>query len=252
LGARADTTETDWKVLDELNLEYSKTIFSFCYQLNIPLIYASSAATYGNGELGYSDNLLPEQLKPLNLYAESKNQFDDWVLGQVIDEETPPMWQGLKFFNVYGAGESHKGRMASMVWHAYEQIRTSGKVRLFRSHHPDFADGEQSRDFVHVSDVCAVIHHFCTQYQAPSGLFNLGTGKSRTFLSLVQAVFKNMNLPEQIEWVDTPADIRDKYQYFTEADIAKLRKAGYKNPFLTLEAGVETYIKQLASTKPQP
>jgi ADP-L-glycero-D-manno-heptose 6-epimerase len=242
LGARTDTTEFNYELLWELNTNYSKKLWEKCVKYQIPVVYASSAATYGAGELGYKDDesVIP-QLKPLNPYGESKNEFDQWVLEQ---QEQPFFWAGLKFFNVYGWGEHHKGRMASVIWHAYHQIKQTSKMRLFRSHNPDFNDGEQMRDFVFVEDVAAVclwlMHH-----RKNSGIYNLGSGKARTFKALVTAVFTNLELPVDIEFIDTPADIRDKYQYFTEADMSKLRRIGYDQSFTELEDGVAHYVKRL-------
>ena len=239
IGARTDTTETNWTVLNELNLTYSQQVWEKCALYKIPLIYASSAATYGLGEYGYKDeHAVVEQLKPLNLYGISKNDFDKWVLKQ---NEKPPFWAGLKFFNVYGPNEYHKKRMASVIFHAYNQINESGKVRLFRSHHPDYKNGEQLRDFVYVKDVVNVIA-FLMQQQPQSGIYNLGTGKARSFLDLTKATFKAMNKTENIEFVDTPIDIRDKYQYFTQADMEKLIRVGYTTPFTSLEEGVTDYV----------
>lgn len=240
LGARTDTTEFDKSVFDHLNLNYSKMVWSSCVKHGLPLIYASSAATYGMGELGYADDhALVDKLKPLNPYGESKNDFDKWALAQ---ESQPRNWIGLKFFNVYGPNEYHKGRMASVVFHAFNQIKNNGKVKLFRSHRPDFADGMQLRDFIYVKDVVDVIY-FLMYHQPQSGLYNLGTGRARAFLHLAEATFAALRLPSNIEFIDTPADIRDKYQYFTEAPMEKLRKAGYKLPFRTLEEGVEEYVQ---------
>ncbi|AHM62449.1 ADP-L-glycero-D-manno-heptose-6-epimerase [Flammeovirgaceae bacterium 311] len=242
LGARTDTTEFNYELLWELNTNYSKKLWEKCVQYQIPLVYASSAATYGAGELGYKDDesIIP-QLKPLNPYGESKNEFDQWVLEQ---QEQPFFWAGLKFFNVYGWGEHHKGRMASVIWHAFKQIKETQKMRLFRSHHPDFKDGEQMRDFVFVEDVADVclwlMHH-----RKNSGIYNLGSGKARTFKDLVTAVFTNLQLPVAIEFIDTPADIRDKYQYFTEADMSKIRSIGYDKAFTELEDGVAQYVQRL-------
>jgi ADP-L-glycero-D-manno-heptose 6-epimerase len=241
LGARTDTTEADRSVFDRLNLNYSKSVWNTCARHKLPLIYASSAATYGLGENGYSDvHSLVEKLIPLNLYGESKNNFDRWVLSQ---EDTPPFWAGMKFFNVYGPNEYHKGRMASVIFHAYHQIRTTGHVKLFRSHQPAYKDGGQLRDFIYVRDVVDVLF-FMMKKRVQSGLYNLGTGKARTFLDLARAVFRALDLPEDIEYIDTPADIRDKYQYFTEAGMGKLRAAGYDEPFYTLEEGVEEYVME--------
>jgi ADP-L-glycero-D-manno-heptose 6-epimerase len=239
LGARTDTTEFDRDLLRSLNTEYSKEIWKRCVSYQIPLVYASSAATYGLGELGYKDDeALAFKLSPLNPYGESKNEFDKWAIQQ---EEKPFFWAGLKFFNVYGPGEQHKGRMASVIWHAYNQIQATEKMKLFRSHRPEFKDGEQQRDFIYVEDVCNVclwlLHH-----RQNSGIYNLGTGEARSFNDLARAVFSALGKEPKIEYIDTPADIRDKYQYFTEADMSKLRSIGYQEPFTGLEAGVREYV----------
>jgi ADP-L-glycero-D-manno-heptose 6-epimerase len=240
LGARTDTTEFNREILNELNFEYSKKVFNACVEYGISLIYASSAATYGLGELGYNDDHeVIYKLKPLNPYGESKNEFDKWVLQQ---PRKPYFWAGLKFFNIYGPNEYHKGRMASVIFHAYNQIKAGGKMKLFRSHNPDYKDGEQLRDFVYVKDLTDVIYFFM-HYRKDSGLYNLGTGKARSFLDLVKNTFKAMGVPENIEFIDTPIDIRDKYQYFTEANMAKLRSIGYAKPFTSLEDGVNDYVK---------
>lgn len=241
IGARTDTTEYNYSVLNHLNVEYSKKIWQKCIDYQIPLVYASSAATYGLGELGYDDNesLIPH-LKPLNPYGESKNDFDIWALEQ---ERKPFFWAGLKFFNVYGPNEYHKGRMASVVLHAYNQICQSDQMRLFRSHNPNFADGEQMRDFIYVKDVVSVCL-FLMHHRRNSGIYNLGSGKARTFLELTQATFAALDQKPQIDFIDTPADIRDKYQYFTQANMAKLRSIGYDQPFCTLEEGVTDYVRQ--------
>jgi ADP-L-glycero-D-manno-heptose 6-epimerase len=240
LGARTNTAEFDWSVFEKLNLSYSKQIWMACCKFSIPLIYASSAATYGNGELGYNDDHgIVSQLKPLNPYGVSKNEFDKWALAQM---GTPPFWSGLKFFNVYGPNEYHKGRMASVILHSFKQIRETGKMKLFRSHKTGIPDGGQSRDFVYVKDLTRVIHWLYLN-QPESGLYNLGTGKARTFLDLTKATFHAMGLKPDIEFIDTPLDIRDKYQYFTEARMTKLRDAGYSDTFYSLEEGVEDYVK---------
>ncbi|HRZ42004.1 MAG TPA: ADP-glyceromanno-heptose 6-epimerase [Bacteroidales bacterium] len=240
LGARTDTTETDTDLLNRLNLFYSQAIFMRCAGYGIPLVYASSAAVYGDGSLGYSDShgKVPFY-QPLNAYGVSKNEFDKWVMYQV---QTPPFWAGVRFFNVYGPNEYHKGRMASVVLHAFRQIEHQGMVKLFRSHRPDFSDGEQLRDFVYVKDVVSVLHFLMT-YRPSNGIYNLGTGKARSFNSLVQSVFNACGRTPQIEYIDTPEDIRDKYQYFTEADMDKLLKTGYSTPFHSLEEGVYDYVK---------
>lgn len=239
IGARTDTTEFDMAVFEELNIGYSKKMWAACARFNIPLVYASSAATYGMGEHGYYDNHeVVEQLKPLNPYGVSKNEFDKWALQQT---KTPPFWAGMKFFNVYGPNEYHKSRMASVIFHALRQIRETGQVKLFRSHHPDFEDGKQLRDFVYVKDVVKVLQ-FMREHQPESGLYNLGTGKARTFLDLAKATFAALEIDPKINFVDTPLDIRDKYQYFTEARMVKLMDAGYNQGFYSLEDGVSDYV----------
>lgn len=240
LGARTDTTEFDVELFDRLNLNYSKSVWKVCAEYAIPLVYASSAATYGLGEFGYHDRHdLLEQLKPLNPYGESKNEFDKWALKQ---EKQPFFWAGLKFFNVYGPNEYHKGRMASVILHAYRQINETGAMKLFRSHNPEYADGEQMRDFIYVKDVVDVCY-FLMHHRKNNGIYNLGSGSARSFIDLVKAVFHNMEKEPSISFIDTPADIRDTYQYFTEADMSKLKSIGYETPFTTLEDGVAEYVK---------
>ncbi|MCC6577046.1 MAG: ADP-glyceromanno-heptose 6-epimerase [Flavobacteriales bacterium] len=241
LGARTDTTLFDKAVFDELNVRYSQRMWEACVKYGIPLVYASSAATYGGGEHGYNDadDTLPYKLHPLNPYGESKNEFDKWALQQ---EKKPFFWAGLKFFNVFGPNEYHKGRMASVVFHAFNQIQASGGMKLFRSHRPDYKDGEQLRDFVYVKDLCQVCM-FLMEHRKDSGLYNLGSGRARTFLDLARATFAAMGKPESITFVDTPADIRDKYQYHTEADMRKLERIGYARPFTSLEDGVTEYVQ---------
>lgn len=240
IGARTDTAEFDMKVFDQLNINYSKAIWEACTKYQIPLIYASSAATYGLGEYGYSDDhSIIEKLKPLNPYGESKNIFDQWALSQT---ETPPFWAGIKFFNVYGPNEYHKGRMASVIIHAYKQILETDKVKLFRSHNPEYKDGEQLRDFIYVKDLVNVLC-FLKEHGKESGIYNLGTGVARSFLDLAKATFKALDKEPVIEFIDTPVDIRDKYQYFTEANMKKLRSAGYDTPFYSLENGIREYVQ---------
>lgn len=240
IGARTDTTEFDKSIFDELNVNYSKDIWNACVKNNIPLVYASSAATYGLGEFGYKDDhsIIPK-LKPLNPYGDSKNDFDKWVLEQ---ETSPPFWAGLKFFNVYGPNEYHKGRMASVIFHAFNQIKEKGEMKLFRSHNPDYTDGGQLRDFVYVKDLVSVCM-FLMEEMPESGIYNLGSGKARTFLDLAKNTFEALNKEENITFIDTPIDIRDKYQYFTEADMSKLINVGYKQPFSSLEEGVKDYVQ---------
>lgn len=239
IGARTDTTEFNKYIFDELNVMYSQEIWKRCVKYQIPLVYASSAATYGLGELGFKDDESKmKQLKPLNPYGWSKLEFDLWALEQ---KEKPFFWAGLKFFNVYGPNEYHKGRMASVVLHAFNQVNANGKMKLFRSHNPNYKDGEQLRDFVYVKDVVDVCM-FLMNHRKDSGIYNLGSGKARTFLDLTRATFKAMKKREDITFIDTPADIRDKYQYFTEADMSKLKKIGYSKPFTSLEEGVADYV----------
>lgn len=246
LGARTDTTEFNYQIFQELNIDYSKRVWNLCVEFGLPLIYASSAATYGLGEQGFDDNhSVTEKLKPLNPYGESKNEFDRWALNQTTK---PFFWSGLKFFNVYGPNEYHKGRMASVVFHAFNQISQTNGMKLFRSHHPDYRDGEQLRDFIYVKDVIDVCI-FLMETRKSSGIYNLGTGKARTFLDLTKATFEAMDKPENIEFIDTPSDIRDKYQYFTEAKMTKLRSIGYSKPFHTLEEGVQDYVTNYLLTQ---
>jgi len=239
LGARTDTTEFNHQIFQELNVDYSKRVWNLCAEFGLPLIYASSAATYGLGELGFEDNhSVIQNLKPLNPYGESKNEFDLWA----IDQSTKPFfWSGLKFFNVYGPNEYHKGRMASVILHAFNQITQSGEMKLFRSHNPNYQDGEQLRDFIYVKDVINTCI-FLMETRKHSGIYNLGSGQARTFLDLTKATFKAIGKTENISFADTPADIRDKYQYFTEANMTKLRSIGYNTPFHTLEEGVADYV----------
>jgi ADP-L-glycero-D-manno-heptose 6-epimerase len=261
LGARTDTTEFNYAIHQHLNVEYSQQVWNYCTLNDIPLIYASSAATYGDGELGYKDDHeLCGQLKPLNPYGISKNEFDKWVLHQ---GDHPPFWAGLKFFNVYGPNEYHKSRMASVIFHSFNQIKKDGLVKLFRSHKTGFKDGEQLRDFIYVKDVVKVIAWMMENYnhqssvvsselttpdsRLSSAIYNLGTGKARTFNDLVKATFSALNMKPSIQYIDMPDDIRDKYQYFTEADMAKLKAAGYKEEFTSLENGVDDYVRSYLS-----
>lgn len=239
LGARTDTTEFDYSVFQRLNVDYTLALWNLCVLYQIPLIYASSAATYGMGELGYVDRHdIVDDLKPLNPYGRSKNEIDKTILRQ---DQQPPFWAGLKFFNVYGPNEYHKGKMASVILHAFRQIQETGQMKLFRSHHPQYQDGQQSRDFVYVKDVAKVIL-WLMEHRPASGLYNVGTGTARSFYDLADNTFKAMGRETRIEYVDTPMEIRDKYQYFTEASIEKLRDAGYKDAFYSLEEGIKDYV----------
>jgi len=240
IGARTDTTEFNVTIFNELNLNYTKALWEICTKNNVPFIYASSAATYGLGEFGYDDDETKiNSLKPLNPYGDSKNDFDKWA---IVQKQTPPHWYGLKFFNVYGPNEYHKARMASVIFHSFNQINSTGKVKLFRSHNPNYTDGGQLRDFVYVKDVVDVIT-FLFEKQPKNGVYNLGSGKARSFSDLATATFKALGKTPTIEFIDTPIDIRDKYQYFTEANMSKLIAAGYSKPFSSLETGVEDYVK---------
>jgi len=245
IGARTDTTEFNKTIFDELNFNYTKNIWKSCVEYGLPLIYASSAATYGNGEYGYNDdeNIIPK-LKPLNPYGESKNNFDIWALQQ---KDKPYFWAGLKFFNVFGPNEYHKGHMASVIFHSFNQIKTTGKINLFRSHKKGYNDGEQKRDFIYVKDVVNVLY-FLMNDRKNSGIYNLGTGIARTFIDLANSTFLAMNIKPNIEFIDTPIDIRDKYQYFTEAKMEKLKSIGYNIPFTSLEDAINDYVNNYLST----
>jgi len=240
IGARTDTTEFNYAIHEHLNVAYSKKVWEYCTAHEIPLVYASSAATYGSGEKGYDDDhaLIPS-LEPLNAYGVSKNEFDKWAL---LQKGHPPFWAGLKFFNVYGPNEYHKARMASVIFHSYNQIQKDGVVKLFKSHRPDYKDGQQLRDFVYVKDVLSVCF-WLMEHKPASGIYNLGTGQARSFEDLVKATYAGLDRPANIRYIDMPEDIRDKYQYFTEANMRKLREAGYVKPFHSLEQGVDDYVR---------
>jgi ADP-L-glycero-D-manno-heptose 6-epimerase len=247
LGAITDTTEMDVALLQKRNVEYSQKLWNYSSQSTVPLVYASSAATYGAGELGYDDDdaLIPK-LKALNPYGESKRIFDEWALGEEKRGNAPPKWSGWKFFNVYGFGEAHKGRMASVILHAYNQLKSKGEIKLFKSHRAGIADGHQARDFVDVKDVIDVLQ-FALDKPVERGIRNLGTGKARTFLDLARAVCKAAGHDEAISFIDTPPSIRDQYQYFTEARMERLRALGYDKPFRSLEDGVTDYVERLTA-----
>jgi ADP-glyceromanno-heptose 6-epimerase precursor (EC 5.1.3.20) len=241
LGARTDTAEQNKLIFDELNVAYSQKLWLYCTHHHATFIYASSAATYGNGEQGYDDDMQDiSVLKPLNPYGCSKQEFDLWALAQ---EDSPPHWYGLKFFNVYGPNENHKGRMASVVYHAFHQIKDTGVMRLFKSHKEGIANGCQQRDFIYVNDIVSIIEWLiknCPQ----SGLYNAGTGVANTFLDLVHAVFGAMHIEPSIKFIDTPEDIRGSYQYYTRASTEKLRKAGYPFSYTSLQEGIKEYVQQ--------
>lgn len=240
IGARTDTAEQDWDLFMRLNVSYSQDLWRLASRFGIPFVYASSAATYGDGTRGFSDEVEGiGSLVPLNPYGKSKQVFDEWVLQQT---ERPPRWTGFKFFNVYGPNEYHKGRMASVIFHAFPQVKEKGSLRLFRSHKPEYKDGEQLRDFIYVRDVVEVLSkwfHGRTQ----SGIYNLGTGKARSFVDLGTAVFDSLSVPVNISFFDIPEDIREAYQYFTEADMKRFEEAGFQHQFRSLEEGVEEYVQ---------
>jgi ADP-L-glycero-D-manno-heptose 6-epimerase len=240
MGARTDTTELRKAIFDKLNLNYSKHLWTACAKYDLPLVYASSASTYGAGEFGYDDDhaLIPK-LRPLNPYGESKNDFDKWVLKQ---KEKPYFWAGLKFFNVYGPNEYHKGQMASLVFHTFKKIRDTGRIELFRSHDRDLKDREQLRDFIYMKDVVNVLY-FLMLLKQHSGIYNLGTGQASTFLDMATATFRAMQKTPEISFVDTLEDIGDKYQHFSQAKMEKLRQIGYTLPFYSLEEAIQDYVQ---------
>ena len=238
IGARTDTTEFDQSIFDELNLSYSQALWNHCTTKKIPFLYASSAATYGGGEHGFNDQDTISPLLPLNPYGQSKQDFDVWALAQ---NDKPPFWVGLKFFNVFGPNEYHKGRMASVVMHAFNQIKEKGSLNLFQSHNPDYQDGEQIRDFIYVKDLLDLMW-FWYENKTKSGIYNAGTGTARTFNDLARAIFTALDLSVDIKYIPTPIDIRDKYQYYTEATMAKSKSAGFQHSFHTLEDAVKDYI----------
>jgi len=253
LGARTDTTEFDYNIHKELNEEYSQDVWNYCTANNVPLIYASSAATYGNGDLGYDDDdKMLCDLQPLNPYGKSKHEFDKWAVQQL---NAPPCWAGLKFFNVYGPNEYHKARMASVIFHAHKQIETHGFVKLFKSYKDEFKDGEQLRDFIYVKDILKVIFWIAETMSSgkwtadKNGIYNVGTGKARTFIDLVYATFAALDKQPEINFTEMPADIINSYQYFTEASMLKLKHAGYEDEFTSLEEGVEDYVRNYLSKK---
>jgi ADP-L-glycero-D-manno-heptose 6-epimerase len=249
MGAISATTELDERLLERFNVAYSKNLWSEARRLGVPFVYASSAAVYGDGALGFDDDdAIVGRLRALNPYGESKRRFDLWALEEAAAGRTPPAWAGFRFFNVYGFGERHKGPQASVVLHGYDQVKANGSIRLFRSHKEGVADGRQSRDFVDVSDTVEAMW-FALGKPIPSGIYNVGTGHARAFLDLARAVFTSLGLEERIEWVDTPPGIRDRYQYFTEAKMDRLRKQGFVRKPVSLEDGVDWYVRRLESER---
>ena len=249
LGARTDTTEFDYAIHQLLNVDYSQTMWNYCVNNNIPLVYASSAATYGSGEFGYDDNHeVIEKLQPLNPYGVSKNEVDKWVLEQVNAKHQPPFWAALKFFNVYGPNEYHKSRMASVIYHSYLQIMQNRNVKLFKSYKKEFADGEQLRDFIYVKDVVKICYWLmdsvCLKDEIiESGIYNVGTGKARSFNDLVKSTYAALEIPVNIRYIDMPEDLKEKYQYYTQANTNKIGAAGYTTSLYSLEDGVDDYVK---------
>lgn len=238
MGANSSTTETDADHLLRNNYEYSQKIADYCMRKGVRLIYASSAATYGGGENGYADGTEPiDRLRPLNMYGYSKQLFDRWAFNSGVLEHAV----GLKFFNVYGPNEYHKGDMSSVVYKAYHQILETGKVKLFRSHREGYVDGGQERDFIYVRD-CTRLMAWLLENPSASGLLNAGTGTARTFRELAEATFAAMGREPSIEYIPMPETLRDKYQYHTRAETERLRGTGYDAPFTTLEDGVREYV----------
>ena len=245
MGAISATTERDFNKLVEANIHYSQDLWSWCAENEVPLFYASSAATYGDGSAGYDDANI-DKLRPLNGYGYSKHFFDQWVLKQT-PENSPPAWAGFKFFNVYGPNEYHKERMASVAFHTFNQFSETGTMKLFKGTKVGIKDGEQLRDFVYVKDAASVVAHFLTtsisNKPAPNGIYNIGTGQARNFKDLSENVIANMGKTPHITYVDMPEDLQGKYQYFTQANMTKLRAAGYKAPMTSLEDGIKDYVQ---------
>ncbi len=252
MGACSDTTELNMDFLYKNNTLFTNSLLTLAGQKNIPIVYASSAATYGAGEQGYSDDHKGvAKLRPLNKYGYSKQLSDEWILSQT---KKPKVWFGVKFFNVFGPNEYHKGKMSSVVFQSYNQIKGEGEVKLFKSHRPDYKDGEQLRDFVYVKDVVrAMVELIAAGKKKPtlSGIYNLGTGEARSFHDLVKATFASMDKESKIKFIDMPAELRNQYQYYTQAEMAKLKKALPKFKFMKLEDAVSDYVrKHLSQTEP--
>jgi len=251
MGAISDTTATDADLVMENNFRTSMRLLDWCTGANVPFIYASSAATYGDGVQGFNDEWSPEalqKLKPMNLYGWSKQLFDQAVAERFVKKEKlPPQWAGLKFFNVFGPNEYHKGEMMSLVAKRFDDARAGRTVRLFKSHREGIGDGEQRRDFIYVDDAVAVVR-WLMQTPAVSGIFNVGTGKARSFRDLISSLFRALNLEPKIEYIDMPENIRGQYQYFTEAKVENLLRAGYNAGFTSLEDGVRSYVTKFLNT----
>lgn len=241
MGACSSTTETDFDYLYKNNYEFSQRLWRYAERNGCQFIYASSAATYGDGEMGFDDRSDIRTLDPLNRYGYSKQIFDLWADGEIKAGRAPIQHVGLKFFNVFGPNEYHKGSMASMVYHGYKQIKADGEVRLFKSCNANYEDGKQLRDFVYVKDVCSIIAWFMRNEEC-SGLFNVGTGTAHSFCELIEATFSALGLPANIRYIDMPAELRGKYQYYTQATMDKLRSVGCDVPFTPLDEAVRDYV----------
>lgn len=239
LGARTDTSEFNIDILNKLNTNYTKEIWNKCSEYQIPLIYASSAATYGDGSLGFDDSII-EELSPLNPYGNSKHIFDKWAIS---NKKSPPYWVGLKFFNVFGPNEYHKDRMASVPFHLFNVLKSGGRVKIFKSHKKEYQDGCQMRDFIYVKDI-ANVFEFLFKNKIQNGIYNLGSGESRTFIDLAKACHKSYGSQFEIDFIDIPKDIRDSYQYYTKAKMDKLISQGYNKPFTKMEDAIEEYYKK--------
>ena len=252
MGAISSTTETNEDLIVDTNVHLSADLWRWCAQNGVPFIYASSAATYGDGSMGFYDDGSVEglsRLRPMNPYGWSKQLFDRMVARWVEEgAPSPPQWVGLKFFNVYGPNEYHKGHMQSLVSKTFPVASAGDPVTLFRSHDPDYPDGGQMRDFVYVQD-CVAVMLWLLEHPEISGLFNLGTGQARTFMDLIGSMFAAMEMEPSFEWIDTPDEIRDRYQYFTQAEMGRLRAAGYDAPFLGVEEGVQDYVIRYLATE---
>ena len=243
LGACSNTAENDFDYLMQNNVRYSQKLWELCLERQIPFIYASSAATYGDGSKGFSDDQSQIlDLLPINAYGFSKHLFDLWVLRQT---DTPPKWAGLKFFNVYGPYESYKNRMASVVYHGFPQVRNEGKIRLFKSDRQDYENGEQKRDFIYVKDTIDVIQHMLTVDNPLSNIYNVGTGQAASFNQLAEGLFDAVDKPIEVEYIDMPTGLSQHYQYFTQADIGKLRDSGFSKSFTSLKNGIGEYVEFL-------
>ncbi|HXH76310.1 MAG TPA: ADP-glyceromanno-heptose 6-epimerase [Bacteriovoracaceae bacterium] len=252
MGACSDTTQNDMDFLYQNNTEFTNKLLELATTKSCPIVYASSAATYGSGDEGYSDDHKGiSKLKPLNKYGYSKHLSDEWILRQ---KKKPKVWFGVKFFNVFGPQEYHKGKMSSVVFQSFNQIKGVGEVKLFKSHRPDFKDGEQLRDFVYVKDVVRAMVELIEagkKRPALSGIYNLGTGEARSFHDLVKATFKSMDVKPKIQFIDMPAELRNQYQYYTQAEMTKLKKALPKFKFMKLESAVDDYVRNhLAKADP--